>query len=107
MTTYQHICGEMKKEQAIKLAESKWWVGMDAREIVGFQLFEDLLCMNFGDFHLAIEKVLGRPVFSHEFAYADKPNGLKAEFLGVAPKRSLEDIINLVPEEKRIVLVAP
>lgn len=93
----------MDKEQAIKLAESKFWETMSDRDIVGFQLFEDTLCMPFSVFHKAIENVLGRPVFTHEFAF----DGLKKEFLGVRLAPTMEEIINLVPEDKRIILMTP
>ena len=58
----------MKKEEAIKLYNSKWWEGKTAKEVVDFQLYEEKLCIEFSAFHKAIEKVLGRPVFTHEFA---------------------------------------
>ena len=69
----------MNKEEAIKLAESRWWENKTAEEIVEFQLFEDRLCMPFANFHKAIEEALGRPVWTHEFA--DRA-GLQAEFHG-------------------------
>jgi len=97
----------MTRDEAISLAKTEWWKGLSDRDVVGFQLFEDKLCMDFGTFHEIIERVMGRPIFTHEFAYANDPNGLKAEFLGIAPKRSLEDIINLIPEEKRVVVLTP
>lgn len=68
----------MNKEQAIKLAESGWWKELSADVITSFQLFEERLCMPFGDFHGAVEKSLARPVWTHEFAYSDRPGGLRA-----------------------------
>jgi hypothetical protein len=55
-------------EEAIEKAKSNWWEGKAAKEIVDFQLYEERLCMDFSVFHQAIEEVLGRPVFTHEFA---------------------------------------
>lgn len=89
------------KEKAIQMRESKWWEGKTAEEIVRLQLFTDELCLPFGDFHGAVEKALGRPVWTHEFGFADH---LRAEFLGESPAPSFEDICNLIPEEKRVVL---
>ena len=57
----------MTKEQAIALAESNFWEGMSHREIAEFQMMEEKLCMPFTVFHEAVEKTLGRPVFTHEF----------------------------------------
>lgn len=91
----------MTKEQAVALAETEWWKGQSAHDIVMFQLFEERLCMDFGDFHEAMEQALHRPVWSHEFAFADN---LKREFLGDRPAPTMEEIINLIPEDKRIIL---
>jgi hypothetical protein len=92
----------LTKEQAIKLYESEWWKDASDYDIVKFQLFEDLLCVPFGEFHRAIEKVLGRPVWTHEFAFID---GLRNEFLKDKPAPTFEEIVNLIPEEKRILVV--
>jgi len=71
--------------------------------LVGFQLFQDKLCIPFDIFHAAIERVLDRPVWTHEFGL--NHDGLVAEYLGKTPKPSFEDIMNLIPEEKRVILV--
>lgn len=91
----------MTTEQAIQLAKSNWWKGLPAHDIVTFQLFEDKLCMDFSDFHKAVEDSLGRPVWTHEFAFADK---LKQEFLGDKPAPTFEEIVNLIPADKRIIV---
>jgi hypothetical protein len=92
----------LTKDQAIKLAESKFWESMSFKDIAYFQLFERLLCMPFPVFHEAVEKTLERPVFTHEFAFMDD---LKKELLGEKEAPSLEDIINLIPEDKRQIIV--
>jgi hypothetical protein len=86
------------------MAKTKWWKNMKANNIVAFQLFEPLLCMDFTAFHKAVEESLGRSVFTHEFRLNLK--GLQDEFLGKRPKATLEEIISLIPEYKRIILVA-
>lgn len=58
---------EIEEEVAIKLGNSGWWKDKTHEEIVRFQLFTAQLCMPFGEFHGAVEKCLGRPVFTHEF----------------------------------------
>lgn len=92
----------MTKEQAIALAKSDWWESVSAHDIVMFQLFERLLCMPFDKFHKAVETVLNRPVWTHEFAFMDK---LKQEFLGDRPAPTMQEILELIPAEKRVVLV--
>lgn len=92
----------MTKAKAIKLAQSRWWDGLPAEAIVAFQLYEPLLCMDFGDFHKAVEEALGRPVWTHEFANGDS---LKSEFEGKKSKPSMEEILNLIHKDKRLIFV--
>ncbi len=93
--------GQITREQAIALATSRWWAGKSARDIVQFQLFESKLCMDFSDFHAAVEEALGRPVFTHEFAW---PESLRAEFLGDKRAPTFEEIVELIPAEKRLII---
>ena len=60
------------REEAQELAESGWYYGKEANEIVDFQLYEPLLCMPFHEFQGAVEAVLGRPVMTHEFAQVER-----------------------------------
>lgn len=92
---------ELTKEQAIALFDSGWWKDKPAREVVNVQLFTTKLIMDFGDFHGAVEEALGRPVWTHEFAH---PESLQKEFLGLKPAPTWEEIVNLIPEEKRIIV---
>jgi hypothetical protein len=94
---------EMTREQAIELAETGWWKDRKPEDIVSFQLFEEKLCMDFGDFQMAVEKVLGHPVWTHEFAY---PDSLRKEFLKERPAPTFSEILAIIPEAKRIVIVA-
>ena len=91
----------MNTEQAIALAKTKWWEGLPSRDVAVFQLNTRLLCMNFPEFHKAVEEALGRPVWTHEFAH---PKHLLDELYGNLPRPSMEDIINLIPEEKRLIV---
>lgn len=93
----------MEKEKAIALAESRWWEGMPSRDVAIFQLNERLLCMDFPAYHKAVEEALGRPVWTHEFA---KPEHLLDELYGNLPRPTMEDIINLIPKEKRLILIS-
>jgi hypothetical protein len=91
----------MNQEEARQMAETEWWEYATAEEVVSFQLYEEMLCCPFGVFHKAMEEVLGRPVFTHEFAYSEH---LIAEVEGKVPTRTFEDIIELIPPEKRIIV---
>jgi hypothetical protein len=92
----------MTKEEAIKLMDTRFWENMSLKERAMFQMFERRLCMPFDVFHEAIEKTLGRPVWTHEFAM--NYEGLKKELLGEAPTPTMEDIINMIPAEKRMIV---
>lgn len=78
-------------ETAIALCKSGWWKGKSAEEVVAFQLCQHRLCMPFADFHKAIEEVLGRGVFTHEFA---DPERLYNEMVGLEAKPTVQEAIN-------------
>ncbi|WP_089612446.1 hypothetical protein [Dehalobacterium formicoaceticum] len=67
----------MTKEETIAKAESRWYEGKSPQEIVEFQLYEDRLCMPLELYQEAVAKVLGRPVFTHEYK---EPEKLIAEY---------------------------
>ena len=91
----------LTKEQAIALAETEWWKECTDEEIFEFQLNTDLVCMPWGEFHRAAESALGRPVWTHEFAF---PDLLRKEFRGEREAPTITEIVNLIPEDKRIVI---
>lgn len=92
---------QFTKEQAIAFSQSGVWKTWTAEQIVRLQLFQRLLCMDFSVFHKAIQEVLGRPVFTHEFTFYDD---LVKEYLGAKPAPTLDEILDLIPEEKRLIL---
>lgn len=93
---------QLTKEQAIKFGESKLYEDMTPEQIVDFQFYQKLCCMPFHVFHEAMEKVLGRPVWTHEFAFPEK---LHEELKGDKVPPTLEEIMGLIPEEKRIIIL--
>lgn len=92
---------QLTEKQAIEMCNSRICESWDAEKVVRFQLFQQRLCMEFSTFQKCMEEVLNRPVFTHEFA---KRDNLVMEYLGEKETPTLEEIINLIPEEKRIVL---
>lgn len=97
--TFQRSIG---RDAAIHLHDSKWWEGRTYREIAEFQMSTQELCMPFSVFHEAVEKTLGRPVFTHEFGL--NFDGLLSEMMGEKEPPSFEEIIALIPAEKLIVV---
>ena len=73
----------MTKEDAIKMAESGWWKDRPDSEVAEWQLNETRLCMDFSDFHKAVEGALERLVWTHEFR---DPERLLRELHGDDPK---------------------
>ena len=94
---------QLTKEQAIAFVENKLYEDMTDREKAEFQIEQERLCMPFDVFHKAIEKTLGRPVFTHEFASAYVDN-LKKELHGEKESPTFEEILSLIPKEKLIVV---
>jgi hypothetical protein len=92
----------MTEAEAITLADSKFWEAMSFRERAMFQMWEDRLCMPFGVFHEAVEKTLGRPVWTHEFGL--NRDGLRAELIGNGVAPTLAEIMEMIPKDKRIVI---
>lgn len=97
----------MSESEAIAMADSKWWESTTLEKAAMFQLFEERLVMPFAKFHEGIEKLLGRPVWTHEFAFAKKPGGLQEEAQLKCQPPSMQEILNLIPAEKRIVVSIP
>ncbi len=93
----------MTQAEAEKLYESKFWEGMSYLELATFQLHERWLCMPFDVFHEAVEKALGRTVWAHEFA---RTQALRDELNGNRPAPTMQEIIDLIPADKRIVIFA-
>lgn len=87
---------ELTKEQAIKLYESGFWETLSYRQRAEFQITTKLLCMPFSIFHEAVEKTLGRPVFTHEFGL--NPEGIKAEILEGKSPPTFTEILDLIPK---------
>jgi hypothetical protein len=93
---------QLSEQEAIKMCKSKVWETWTNEKIAWFQINQKRLCIPFGVFHRAVEHVLDRPVLTHEFGL--NYYGLVAEMEGKIPKPSLEDIINLIPKDKRMLI---
>ena len=93
---------QLTKEQAIAFYENKCYEDMTYRQIAEFQIEQKLLCMPFDVFHEAMEKTLGRPVFTHEFAFGYEK--IRKELYGEKEPPTFEEICALIPKEKLIVI---
>ena len=93
---------QLTKEEAVAFYDSKVWEAWTHRQIAEFQMCQDKLCFPFDVFHEAIEKTLGRPVFTHEFGL--NREGLMKELLGEKEPPTLEDILSWIPKDKLVVI---
>ena len=93
------------KPAAIALGKSDWWKTKTAREIAGFQLFTEELCCPFDVFHKSVEESLERSVWTHEFGL--NYEGICKEFLGESEPPTMQEIFEMIPEEKRLIVVNP
>ena len=60
-----------------KYGDNCWWFSENSDDRAYFQLSEPILLLKMHDFHVDLEKLLGRPVQTIEFAY--NCDGLKQE----------------------------
>jgi len=96
---------QLNKKEALELYNSDEWGKWDEKTLASFQLKQKKLCVPFDVFHAAVEKLLDRPVFTHEFA---QPKSLIDEAEGKLGKANFEDVLNKIPErlrDKTIVVV--
>jgi len=59
---------QLTKEEAIETAKNIDFTNWSIKDIVFFQVNQKLLCMDFSLYHESCEKLLERPIFTHEFA---------------------------------------
>ena len=96
---------QITEAEAIAFADGECWKDLTLRERAELQMAHVRLCMPFDVFHEAVEKTLGRPVYTHEFGLNWK--GLSAELFDGAPPSSLTDVLGMLPSAKSFVVVAP
>jgi len=61
----------MRRSVAMIMERSNWWNEVTVLEAWLFQIHEPVLCMPFSTFHAFTERILGRPVLTHEFAHPE------------------------------------
>lgn len=97
----KHGVEQLSTEEAVALFDSGAWKDWTDDELFSFQLFQDCLCVPFDRFHRASEIALKRSVWTHEFAHQAE---LIKEYWGDKPKPTFEEIVALIPADKRLVV---
>lgn len=92
---------QFTKQQAIAIHDGGEWKDWTDEEIVKFQIYQNLLCVPWQVYRVAIETVLGRGVYTHEFANS---KALQEEYEGLRPAPTFDEIIALLPQDKLILL---
>lgn len=92
---------QLTEKEALAVYESGIWKQWTDEEVVRFQIFQSNLCMPWDRYRGAMAKVLGRPVFTHEFARAS----LQAEYLKKRSKPTMQEVIDLIPVDKRTIIL--
>ena len=80
---------QITSKEAKAIYDSGAWKNWTKEKIAWFQLNNQYLAVPFDKFHEAVEYVLGRGVFTHEFAH---PERLIAEIKGDRQKPDLNQI---------------
>lgn len=88
---------QLTQEQAIHIFESGMWKDWTDEEVVRVQLFQNNLCIPFDRFHQAIEGVLHRPIWTHEFI---ERNSLIAEYSKEHETPTFEEVAKLLLAEE-------
>jgi hypothetical protein len=94
---------QFTEEQAKNLYKSGFWKNQSYEERAKFQMMQDRLCMPIDVFMEALNKYLGRPVYTHELMYSNKES-LMAEVFDGAPAPTLREIIELIPRDKLLLI---
>lgn len=70
-------------KQMEEAGDNHWWLSDDKKVVGYYQLINNILLIPFGEFHEALEFLLGRPVWTHEL-------GLNREGLIEEAKRAFD-----------------
>ena len=92
---------QFTEEEAIAYYSSGQWKNLTQREIASMGLYQDRLCMPFDVILDAISGTLNRPVYTHEFLNRQR---LQDELTGLVGKPTLQEIIDLIPNEKLLIV---
>ena len=98
MNAIEKMSRELTKEEALALIETKWWKKMPLTEAAYLQLKQDRLCLPWNEFNIGLKELLGRPVWTHEFANVkgliDEADGKRK-----APNNPIESLLEIIGEE--------
>jgi hypothetical protein len=100
--SFQMQRNDLTKEEAIAIAKSGNYKKLGMARFALLQLHQSKLCGDFSYFKESVEFLLGRPVFTHEFI---NPKFLAEEAFGRKDSPSFQEIVDLMPKDKLIIVV--
>lgn len=89
---------ELTKNEAMAFCTTNIWKKLSDIERAWFQLYQPFLAMPFSEFHRCMEVLLGRPVWTHEFA---DPDSLKIEAI-TKQKITFEQILDKITTKQEM-----
>jgi hypothetical protein len=87
---------EVKK----KYGDNRWWESEDPVHLATWQLFEPILMCDFSKFHEGVEKLLDRPVYTHEFV-ANHDELLQQATIAIH-RREIKSDFTTIPQSQRV-----
>lgn len=96
---------QLNQKQAIYIAENNLTRSFTAMQKARLQLNQTLLCMEFSNFHGALEKVVGFPVWTHQFASKEFVDELKSIVNNIG-EPDLDDFINMFGKQHQIAILS-
>ena len=100
----KHLSAQFTSDEAVAFHDSGEWKNWSDAQIAHFQMRQQFLAIPFERFHAAVQKTLGRPVWTHEFADRE---ALIAELDGKIPAPDFAGILAKLPAERTVVVVTP
>ena len=91
---------QLTEAEAIEICDSGCWAEATKEDLALTQLTQERLFCPFGEFHEAVEALLGRSVWTHEFVDS---NGLLDEYMGKREKPTAQEIMGLFPEHVKVI----
>ena len=96
---------QLNQKQAIYIADNNLTRNFTTVQKARFQLNQDLLCMEFSTFHGALEKAVGFPVWTHQFASKEFVDELKSIVNNIG-EPDLDDFIQLFQKQHQTAILS-
>ena len=91
----------LTRKEALMLAQAEFWKDMTDEHRARFQLWARRCCMPLHVFQTALERTLGRDVYTHEMTDFE---GLTAELDGERPAPTIDEILAMIPAGRRVIV---